>query len=73
MWWGVYVIMLSALPQQWYLGFGALANTLMFAFVSIPLADKRNSAMRPGFDEYRRSTNALLPFPLPKAGRLGSK
>ncbi|MCL2883791.1 MAG: DUF1295 domain-containing protein, partial [Coriobacteriia bacterium] len=44
MWWGVYIILLSADPASWILGFGALANTLMFLFISIPMADKNNRA-----------------------------
>ena len=62
MWWGVYVMMLSLLPHMWYLGIGALVNTLMFLFISIPMADKRNRTIRDGFDEYYRETNSLMPF-----------
>ena len=64
MWWGVLIIMLSYTPHRWILGIGPLANTLMFLFVSIPMADKRNRALRPGFDEYVRETNNLLPIKL---------
>jgi steroid 5-alpha reductase family enzyme len=67
MWWGVYVIMLSALPEMWYLGAGALVNTLMFLFVSIPLADKRNRKIREGFDDYMRQTNSLLPLKIKRS------
>ena len=62
MWWGVYVMLLSAQPGRWILFIGALVNTLMFIFVSIPLADKRNSRVRQGFDTYRKETSALWPF-----------
>jgi hypothetical protein len=62
MWWGVYIIMLSSSPRMWFLGAGALVNTFMFLFVSIPLADKRNRKLRPGFAEYARETRRLLPF-----------
>ena len=62
MWWSVYIIMLSAAPRMWFLFVGPLVNTLMFLFVSIPMADKRNRAERNGFDEYVRATNSLLPF-----------
>lgn len=65
MWWGVYLMMLSVAPGQWVLGAGALVNTGMFLFVSIPMADRRNAALRPGFDAYRRETNSLLPLRLP--------
>ena len=62
MWWGVYTIMLSSMPGMWILCVGPLVNTLMFLFVSIPMADRRNREKRPGFDEYVRETNSLLPF-----------
>ena len=66
MWWGVYIIMLSSAPGMWHLGAGALVNTLMFLFVSIPMADKRNREIRPGFDSYIKETNSLLPFKIRK-------
>lgn len=66
MWWGVYIIMLSSSPRMWYLAAGPAVNTLMFLFVSIPLADKHNRAERPGFDEYLGETNRLLPLRLRK-------
>lgn len=40
---------------------GAVANTLLFLFVSIPLADGRQSS-KPGFDDYRSETRMLLPI-----------
>jgi len=48
---------------MWWLGAGALVNTAMFVFISIPMADRRNRALRDGFDEYRRQTHSLLPVP----------
>ena len=66
MWWGVYIIMLSAAPHLWFLIIGPAVNTFMFLVVSIPLADKRNRAMREGFDDYLKETNSLLPIKLTK-------
>jgi steroid 5-alpha reductase family enzyme len=71
MWWGVYVIMLSSSPHMWIFGAGPLVNTLMFLFISIPMADKRNRRERPGFDEYVRETNSLLPFKIKNTKRGG--
>ena len=62
MWWGVYIIMLSASPGLWVLGFGPLVNTVMFLVVSIPLADMRNRTIRDGFDDYVKATRSLLPL-----------
>lgn len=64
MWWGVYAVMLSVLPQRWFLGIGALVNTLMFLFISIPLAETRLSGYKERFFEYVSETNRLLPFPI---------
>ena len=61
MWWGVGLYAFSVLPSMWYLLAGAFANTLLFAFVSIPMADGRQSK-KLGFDEYKRQTRVLLPI-----------
>ncbi len=67
MWWGVYVVMLSVLPQYWFLGIGALFNTLMFLFISIPMAEKRLVGYKEGFAAYQAETNRLLPVQLRQA------
>jgi hypothetical protein len=40
---------------------GALANTVLFFAVSIPMAEKRQSR-KEGFGEYKRATRMLLPI-----------
>ena len=62
MWWGVGLATVSAFPQAWYLTAGAAANTLLFLAVSIPMADRRQSA-KPGFAAYKKQTRMLLPIP----------
>ena len=62
MWWGIAVQAVSVMPNRWWLIAGALANTVLFFTVSIPLADKRQSA-KPGYAEYKASTRSLLPIP----------
>lgn len=62
MWWGVYFMMLPAVPGMWWVIFGPVTNTALFLFVSIPLADKRNRRIREGFDEYVKQTNSLWLF-----------
>jgi len=61
-WWGVYIMMLSSLPNLWFLGAGAIVNTLMFLFISIPMADNRNKTIRKNFDQYKKETRCLLPL-----------
>lgn len=66
MWWGVGICAVSALGVNYsYLLVGAVANTMLFLFVSIPLADGRQSK-KDGFAEYKTATRALLPIPKSK-------
>ena len=41
MWWGVGLAVFTAEPSAWYLLSGAVANTVLFFAVSIPMAEKR--------------------------------
>ena len=61
MWWGVALAVVFAAPDKFYLAAGALANTVLFLAVSIPMADKRQSR-KDGFDEYKAATRMLLPI-----------
>lgn len=61
MWWGVGLYVVAHLPSNWYLLLGAIVNTLMFLFISIPMADKRQSA-KEGWEEYKKQTRMLLPI-----------
>ncbi len=61
MWWGVALAVVCAAPNLWYLAAGALANTVLFFTVSIPMADGRQSR-KEGFADYKRQTRMLLPI-----------
>lgn len=61
MWWGIALSFVCIMPEYWFLIAGALANTLLFLFISIPLADKRQSR-KDGFEEYKAQTHMLLPI-----------
>lgn len=65
MWWGIGIYCVINLGGYIWLLAGALLNTLMFFFISIPLGDGRQ-AKKPGFEEYRKETFALLPIPKKK-------
>jgi steroid 5-alpha reductase family enzyme len=62
-WWGVYLVMLSAYPELWFLMIGALANTALFLFISIPLAEKHLATYKAGFSAYLQETRQLMPLP----------
>ena len=61
MWWGVAFFSVSVLGFRWYLILGAVLNTALFLFVSIPMADARQSR-KDGFPEYKSETRMLLPI-----------
>ena len=62
MWWGIGIQAVSVMPSRWYLFAGAIANTILFFTVSIPMADKRQSS-KPGYSGYHARTRSLLPLP----------
>jgi len=62
-WWGVYLVLLSVHLDLWYLGIGALLNTCLFLFISIPMAEKRLATYKKDYAVYRQETRMLLPFP----------
>ena len=59
MWWGIAFASVISLGGRFWLLAGAAVNTLMFLFVSIPMADKRQSR-KPGFEEYKKQTRMLI-------------
>ena len=61
MWWGVALAVILAEPSAWYLMAGAVANTVLFLAVSIPMADGKQSK-KEGFAEYKKQTRMLLPI-----------
>ena len=62
MWWGVFAFVFINDPSRWILLIGALSNTLMFLFISIPMQEKRLIARNSSYLEYIDSTNKLIPW-----------
>lgn len=66
MWWGIYIIYLTVAygNHSWEMillpAAGALANTCLFVFISIPMMEKRQIANKPGYSEYRRKVRMLI-------------
>ena len=61
MWWGIGLSVVCSAPRAWYLIAGAVANTVLFFAVSIPMADGRQSR-KEGFAAYKEQTRMLLPI-----------
>ncbi len=62
MWWSIGLASVFSLGGSYYLLLGATLNTALFLFISIPMADGRQS-VKPGFAEYKDETRMLLPLP----------
>ena len=62
MWWGVFAFVFINDMSRWILLVGALANTLMFLFISIPMQEKRLLARNSNYSEYIENTNKLIPW-----------
>jgi steroid 5-alpha reductase family enzyme len=65
LWWGLYLFALAGDRTAWWAFAGPLAITLLFAFVSVPLLDKRSLERRPGYREHMARVPALFPLPRP--------
>jgi steroid 5-alpha reductase family enzyme len=62
MWWNMAFLAIFALGNNYWLIAGALLNTCMFLFISIPLAERHQRERKEGFDEYKSETRMLLPI-----------
>lgn len=60
-WWGLWLFAMAAGREWWWTVVGAVAITLLFVFVSVPMMERRLLATRAGYEEYRDRTSALLP------------
>ena len=61
MWWSIGLLCVSSLLDYYFILVGAVANTMLFLCVSIPLAEGKQSK-KEGFLEYKNQTRMLLPI-----------
>ncbi len=61
-WWGLFLFGLAAAPFAAWTLTGAIAITLLFVFISIPMIDRRSIARRPAYAEHARRVSALVPW-----------
>lgn len=60
-WWGLWLFALAAGAAWWWTGIGAVAISVMFVAISIPMMERRLQATRAMYGEYRAQTPMLLP------------
>lgn len=56
MWWGVGISYVSIVPSHWFVLFGALANTMLFLFISVPMMEKRQLERKSEYAAYKENT-----------------
>ena len=61
-WYGVAITFILSNVSLWYVIIGAILNTLLFVFISIPMAENHLSSYKENYSEYKQSTGMLLPF-----------
>jgi steroid 5-alpha reductase family enzyme len=62
-WWGIYLFGVAADPAWWPAIVGPLSITALFAFLSVPLIDRRSLVRRAGYREHMDQVPALFPRP----------
>lgn len=62
-WWALWLPVPWLAPTWWWTGVGAVAITLMFVFVSLPLIERRALSKRPHYAEHIARTSAIVPWP----------
>lgn len=62
MWINIALLAIASCGFHWHFIIGAIVNTLMFLFVSIPMADAHQRDRKPGFEEYKKETRSILPI-----------
>ena len=61
-WYGVALTFILSNVSLWYVIIGAILNTLLFVFVSIPMAENHLSSYKENYSDYKQSTRMLLPL-----------
>ncbi|MEO1653357.1 MAG: DUF1295 domain-containing protein [Bacteroidota bacterium] len=61
-WWGLFFFALAHNLQNWWMGAGALAITIMFAFISLPMIDKRMLARKTDYQTKMKTVSSVIPW-----------
>jgi steroid 5-alpha reductase family enzyme len=63
LWWGILFLALSAGSRVLWIAAGAIAMTMLFLFISIPMVEKRCLERRPDYRAYAEKTSKLILWP----------
>ena len=62
-WIGLAVIGLAAAPSYWWTALGAVTMWAMFAFITLPMMEKRQRENKPGYEEATKGISRFWPRP----------
>ncbi|WNJ18588.1 DUF1295 domain-containing protein [Pontibacter sp. G13] len=72
-WWGLWMFGYAANPAYAWTVVGPLAITCLFAFISIPMMDRRHRDRRPGYADHMKQLPGLIPLGLFKRKKSASR
>ena len=65
-WFGVALTLIISHFNYWYFFVGAVINSLMFIFISIPMEERHFKGYKPDYEQYKKETHMLLILPKKK-------
>lgn len=63
LWWGIWLMQISVLPNVWWTVFAPILMTMLFVFISIPMMENKLKQSKQGYTEYIKNTSMLLLLP----------
>lgn len=61
-WWGLWIMMMAVNWNFWWTITGAMAITIMFVFISIPMMEKKSLITKPGYAIYQKKVSMIIPW-----------
>lgn len=63
LWWGIWLMQISVLPNVWWTVLAPILMTMLFVFISIPMMENKLKQSKQGYTEYIQNTSMLLLLP----------
>ncbi|MEM6786025.1 MAG: DUF1295 domain-containing protein [Myxococcota bacterium] len=61
-WWGLCIFAFAAAPEAWWASIGAIAITVMFRLISVPLIETRMLEKRPHYRAHQTRISMIIPW-----------
>lgn len=63
LWWGIWLMQISVLPNVWWTVLAPIFMTMLFVFISIPMMENKLKQSKQGYTEYIKNTSMILLLP----------